>query len=252
MEVGHFILRYAHITGGLLALGAGAGSMIYKKGSPMHRQHGRVFWAAMVTMSLTGLYGSLFMEFVPANIMGGSTAFYLTMTAWATVWRPAGKTGRLEIGVALWGLTAAITGISFGMIALGSPKSVWGEFSATGYFVFSGILLLGVALDAKVIARGGVTGTPRLTRHIWRICLAFFMATGSFFFGQAKLFPVEIRQSGLLAIPAMLPLGLMLYWLLKVRVWPKLRSIFRRNAAPPDSWRPWRGTPDGTAGGGAR
>jgi hypothetical protein len=252
MEIGHFILRYAHITGGLLALGAGAGSMIYKKGSPMHRQHGRVFWAAMVMMSLTGLYGSIFMEVVPANIMGGSTAFYLTMTAWATVWRVPGKTGRLELVVALWGLAAAITAVSFGVVALGSPNRVWGEFPSTGYFVFAGILLLGVALDAKVIASGGVSGTPRLTRHIWRVCLAFFMATGSFFFGQAKLFPVEIRQSGILAILAMLPLALMLFWLVRVRVWPRLRSIFRGNAASPGSWRPWRGAPDGTAGGGAR
>jgi hypothetical protein len=251
MEIGHFILRYAHITGGLLALGAGAGAMIYKKGSPMHTQHGRIFWVSMVTMSLTGLYGSLFMNVVPANIMGGSMAFYLTMTAWATMWRAPGKSGRLEIGVALWGLAAAITGVAFGMRALQSPNRVWGEFPATGYFVFAFVLLLGVSLDARVIAKGGLTGTPRLTRHIWRVCLAFFFATGSFFFGQAKLFSPEIRQSGILTIPAVMPFALMVFWLVKVRVWPRIRRIFAGNATPPGSWRTWRGAPDGTAGGGA-
>lgn len=83
--------------------------------------------------------------------------------------------------------------------------------------------LLGTSLDARNLLRGGLTGSARTTRHLWRMSAAFFLATGSFFFGQARLFPAEIRQSGLLAIPALVPLALMLYWLIRVRVVPLVR-----------------------------
>ena len=45
---------------------------------------------------------------------------------------------------------------------------------------------------------------------------AMWIATASFFLGQAKFFPEPIRKSGLLAIPVLLVLVVMLYWLLRV------------------------------------
>lgn len=45
---------------------------------------------------------------------------------------------------------------------------------------------------------------------------AMFMATASFFLGQAKLFPKPVRIFPLLAIPALVPLVLLLYWLARV------------------------------------
>jgi hypothetical protein len=48
------------------------------------------------------------------------------------------------------------------------------------------------------------------------MCFSLFIASGSFFLGQAKVIPKPIRIFPLLAIPALLPLVLMLYWLARV------------------------------------
>ena len=55
------------------------------------------------------------------------------------------------------------------------------------------------------------------------MCFALFVATGSFFLGQADVFPRSMRIIPLLAIPALLPLLLMFYWLARVS--------FRRRSA---------------------
>ena len=228
MTTTHFILRYAHISMAMLALLSGAAAMTFRKGSRLHRQAGNTFFVSMLIMAGAGLYISVFITPVMANVMGGSMAIYLTATAWLTVWRKPGESGRLEIAAALWGAAVAITGITFGVMALNSPKGLLDEFPYQGYLVFASVALLGTILDVRMIARGGFTGAARLTRHLSRMCLAMFMATGSFFLGQAKLFPTEVRESGLLAIPAFLPFGLLLYWLIRVRVWPSLRRLWAR------------------------
>jgi hypothetical protein len=48
------------------------------------------------------------------------------------------------------------------------------------------------------------------------MCFAFWIATGSFFLGQMDEFPVWLQKPALMMIPAMLPLVLMAYWLLRV------------------------------------
>jgi hypothetical protein len=45
------------------------------------------------------------------------------------------------------------------------------------------------------------------------MCFALFFAAGSFFLGQAEVFPEPLRRSGLLAVPVVLVLALMFYWL---------------------------------------
>ena len=41
--------------------------------------------------------------------------------------------------------------------------------------------------------------------------------------GQAKLFPPTVRESGVLRIPVLLVVAGLLYSLVRVRVWPRLR-----------------------------
>lgn len=226
MTMGHLILRYAHISMGMLGLLAGAASMTFRKGSPLHRKAGNVFFVSMLIMSGTGLYISLFITPVMPNVMGGSLTFYLTATAWATVWRKPGESGRLEIVAALWGLAVAITGITFGLQAANSPNGTLDKFPYQFYFIFASVALLGTALDARMIARGGLTGAARTTRHLWRMSFALFMAVGSLFLGQAKLFPAAVRESGILPVPVLLVIGAFLYWLIRIRVAPLIRKAW--------------------------
>ena len=74
---------------------------------------------------------------------------------------------------------------------------------------------------------GGYRGTRRLSRHLWRMCFALFIASGSFFLGQAQLIPKPYRNFALLAIPAFAPLVAMAYWLWRVR-----RRSYRPAARP--------------------
>jgi hypothetical protein len=207
----------------MVGLVSGIAAMTFRKGSPLHRKSGHVFFVSMLIMSAAGAWIALFITPVGANVMGGMMAFYLTFSGWVTVARKSPTPGPLDFAGALLGLVALTVGFTFGVQAANSPNGMKDQFPAMGYFVFATVALLGTVLDVRMIARGGLTGPARITRHLWRMCLAMFMATGSFFLGQAKLFPLEVRESGILPIPAFLPLGLMLYWLIRVRIWPLIR-----------------------------
>ena len=65
--------------------------------------------------------------------------------------------------------------------------------------------------------RGTLSATQRLSRHLWRMCFAFFIATGSFFLGQQDVLPQALRGSPILFVLAFAPFALMLFWLVRVR-----------------------------------
>lgn len=84
------------------------------------------------------------------------------------------------------------------------------------YFIFGTIALLSIAGDVRMMLKGGLEARPRIVRHLWRMSFAMFIATGSFFLGQAKLLPRPYRIMPLLAVPALLPLALLAYWLARM------------------------------------
>jgi hypothetical protein len=90
--------------------------------------------------------------------------------------------------------------------------------------LFGTVSLLSVISDIRILRSGPLRGTPRLRRHLWRMCYAMWIATGSFFLGQADEFPEALRIFPLLAIPAFLPLLVMPYWLWRVRTRRSRRS----------------------------
>jgi amino acid permease len=91
------------------------------------------------------------------------------------------------------------------------------EGPAVLFFIFASLALLAAAGDVRMLVRGGVSGTQRLVRHLWRMCFALFFATGSFFLGQQQVFPAFLRNTKVLFIPAFLPLVLLIFWLIRVR-----------------------------------
>jgi hypothetical protein len=93
------------------------------------------------------------------------------------------------------------------------------------YFFMGSIPLLAAVGDVRMLARGGISGRPRLVRHLWRMCFGLFIATGSFFLGQQQVFPEAIRKQYILAPLAILPLALLIYWLLRVKFTVRWRSL---------------------------
>ena len=93
------------------------------------------------------------------------------------------------------------------------------------YFFMGTIPLLAAAGDVRVLARGGISGRPRLVRHLWRMCFGLFIATGSFFLGQQQVFPAALRKQYILAPLAILPLFLLIYWVVRVKFSARWRSL---------------------------
>jgi hypothetical protein len=231
MTFTHMILRWAHISMGLVGILSGAAALTFRKGSRPHQMVGQVFFVSMLIMSSMG--ATLAMTYSPnrGNVMGGGMTFYMVATAWATVRRRPGETGRLEVVLALLGSTVASAGWTFGVMAALAPDNMLDKYHPPLYFIFGSVALLLTVFDVRMIVRGGVTGAARLTRHLLRMCLGMFMATASLFLGQPKVFPMAIRHSGLLPVPVLLVVAALLYWLVRIRVWPRLRRARTPRAA---------------------
>ena len=68
-----------------------------------------------------------------------------------------------------------------------------------------------------MLLRGGIVGVPRIVRHLWRMCFALFVATGSIFLARPHLFPAVLRDTHVIFILGILPLPLLIFWLIRVR-----------------------------------
>jgi len=221
-----------HIAGGMIGIVAGAVAMACRKGGPRHALAGNVFFVAMLVMASIGALVSPFLVSRQGDpklfdsTMGFFTC-YLVATSWLTVRRKAGTIGRGEVAAFAFAALLAAACVLNGMRAAGSASGQLGGFPATGYYVAAAIIALAAALDLKVILRGGIAGVPRIARHLWRMCSAWFIATGSFFLGQQRVMPEAVRGSPILLILGLAPLGFMLFWLVRVRFGKRLRAALR-------------------------
>lgn len=106
--------------------------------------------------------------------------------------------------------------VTFGFEAAQSPTGLKYGYPAGMFLPMGSIVLLAAAGDIRMLVRGGVSGRQRIARHLWRMCLGLFFATGSLFLGQQEVFPAFLRGSNILLVPAFLPLVLLIYWLIRV------------------------------------
>ena len=70
--------------------------------------------------------------------------------------------------------------------------------------------------DRRMIRAGGLKGAARLRRHLWRMCVALFIAAASFFLGPVRRIPEPLRLPALKLIPLVV-LVTMVYWLWRYR-----------------------------------
>lgn len=212
-----------HIIAGSIAVIAGFISIFSVKGLKLHRKSGMVFVYSMVVLSLTGVVIAV-VKNQPPSVIGGSLAFYLVITALLTV-RPWDQRSRwLDLGALVVGVAVAAAAIKMGVDALNNPTNSMSGVPSFMMFLFATVALLGAVGDIRIMRTGGIQGARRIARHLWRMCFSLFIASGSFFLGQAKVIPKPIRIVPLLAIPALLPLVLLLYWLVRVRFTKWYRS----------------------------
>ncbi len=209
------ILLPIHIIAGLIAIAARFVALYTVKGMKRHRKSGTVFVYAMLVLAGTGATIAAIRS-QPANVMGGLMSIYLVTTGVLTL-RPRDGTMRLIYAASLAAAIAlAALSTRLALEIARSPTGTMNGVPPAPLFAFGAIATLGAIGDLRVILARGLQGTHRIARHLWRMCFALFIASGSFFLGQAKVFPKPIRILPLLAIPAFLPLLFLIYWLVRV------------------------------------
>ena len=218
-----------HILGGSVAIVGGYVAIFAKKGGNVHRKLGLAFVLGMMILATTATAISI----VRGRGTGGTFVLYLVITALTTV-RPLRSGQRLldiaglavAVPILVLGTAKAIdTLVRFGAVHEGVPAGM-------SFFLLT-ILALAIVGDIRVFRSGPLTGSSRIARHLWRMCFALFVATGSFFLGQADELPEALRVWPVLFVLALAPLVLLLYWLWRVRFRKSLRGFVIKSPVVP-------------------
>jgi hypothetical protein len=214
-----------HVGGGTLAFGAGIVAVFAPKGGRVHRTAGTVFFASMLVMATFAAWlGVVLPDLV--NLFIAVFVIYLVATGWMTVHRTAGGIGlseKIALAVAFC-LCAPFAILSF-QLAAGLPTLFKSTVPLKGpvliaLYGFTSVLAIAAISDARLVLAGGVLGARRIARHLWRMCLGLTMAAGSAFTnGLPRLLPA-LHHAPLiwLFVPQFLLLGLLVFWMIRVRL----------------------------------
>jgi hypothetical protein len=205
-------LLILHISGGTVGLLSGAAAMTLRKGSRWHGIAGKVFVVSMLTMAGAATILAVMKDQI-ANISAGVLTLYMVTTAWLTARRRDGRTGLLDWGAMLFAAGAGLAIVSLGVLAAKGLRN--DGVPLPMYFIMGSIALLSAAGDLRMLLRGGVTGVQRIVRHLWRMCFALFVATGSIFLARPHLFPAILRTTHVIFILGIAPVPLMIFWLIR-------------------------------------
>ena len=213
-----------HITAGVLAMVAGAAAISFSKGSRWHARAGNIFVGSMLCMAAAASCLA-YMKHQPNNVFGGFLTIYMVATAWATARRRDAETGMADWIGFLFALAVGVLSMFHGFLKMAGKESADpGTYPFMQLFMGSIIMLAAIG-DLRVLVRG-ISGKRRIARHLWRMCFGWFIATGSFFLGQQQVFPAWLRGSPALLVPALLPLALLIFWMIRVR----FTSVYKKMA----------------------
>jgi hypothetical protein len=159
------------------------------------------------------------------NLFIGAFAFYLVATAWMTVRREEGTSGLFEKIALFVGLgLCAPFGILAVQLATGMTPSIKSTVPFEGpvliaIYIFTAVLSLAAIGDARLVLGGGLSGAPRIARHLWRMCLGLTLAAGSFFTNALpRLLPSPVHVTPIFFLPQLLLLSFLIFWIIRVRL----------------------------------
>lgn len=212
------VLMGVHIAGGGVALLAGAVAVVARKGGRLHARAGTIFVVAMLVLWVTATTLDV-LAGKPGSAIGNTFIGYFVATSWSAARRRDGTTGRFEIAACALILAtgALIAWSAFTGTATPTPVGLGPVFAIAGFCLAAGML------DLSAILRTRLTPPQRISRHLWRMCSAFFIATGSFFLGQQDVLPEAVRGSPALFVLAFAPFAIMAFWLVRLRFGKRLR-----------------------------
>jgi hypothetical protein len=218
------MLAYAlHVGGGTIGLVSGTVAVFAPKGGRLHRAAGTVFVCSMLVMAVFAFYLAVVTP-DQVNLFISAFALYLVLTAWMTVRHRDGTSGlgeKFALFVAL--VLLAPFAILSSQLALGLQPMFTSTVAFKGpvliaIYGFTTVLGIAALSDAKVVLQGGISGVPRIARHLWRMCLGLTLAAGSAFTnGLPRILPGPYHVPTAFFLPQFLPLGLLIFWMIRVR-----------------------------------
>ena len=221
---------FVHILAGTIGLLTGYVALLVVKGGTVHRRAGMLFVYSMLAMCAGGLAIAAVRGIAPEiNVPAALITSYLLITALTTV-RPLPAGSTLERGVSVGGtmvalgVAAVMSTFAVQAVANGGTRNGMPAFP---FVMFASFGLLGAWGDWRVMRSGPRKGGQRLARHLWRMSMALFIAAISFVVQAVKLLrQQDIRlPAPLTALPFLLVLGVMVYWLWRVRTRRPLSGV---------------------------
>ena len=211
------LIASLHLIVGATTVMAGAGALVFRKGSLLHRTAGNVFFAAMLALCTSGLYMSITRS-ITFTFFLGMLSLYLVLTGWVAALRKDGRIGRFEKAafMAILLNSAALTAL--GCVASFGWWNMGDEVPPSAYFVLAGLAALFAAFDFHAIIRRGLNRKQRVTRHLWRMCFSMFIATSIFFLGNNDLLPDALRTPLFLNAPIFAILLAMIFWIFRIQI----------------------------------
>jgi uncharacterized membrane protein len=233
-----FLSLAFHVGTGVIALVAGYVAIAARKGGTWHRRSGVVFVYTMIAMGLAAVGIAVYEG--KEDVAGGAFTAYLIFTSWTTV-KPLRGAGRgANIALMVVALLFAAGAFARGFTAVGRPGHQIGGVPAGMMFFLATVALLAALGDARLMRAGGIQGTRRLARHLWRMCFGLFIASGSFVaqLVQMPFMPSWMRSVPVIVVLAAAPLVVLLYWMWRVRLKQNLRGLMTANPIPATLGRP--------------
>jgi uncharacterized membrane protein len=209
-----------HIVAGGFAIVLGAIALLASKGATLHRRSGLLFVYAMLTMGISGSVLALRESLTNPNVLGGFMSAYFVITALTTVRPLSASTRRLNVVALLIAIALILFEVTLGFQALASPRRAIRGVPFFMLFFLATITALAAAGDVRIMWSGALKARPRLSRHLWRMCFALFIAAGSFFSIRArvaKILPEPFTTPMMRALPVALIFIAMFYWLWRLR-----------------------------------
>ena len=211
------LLGIAHFAVGCVAVLAGLAALSSRKGQVWHRASGSIFVIAMLALALSGLWLSLARDILFTVFLSG-IAGHAVLTSWAAARRQAW----LSIVLARWsGLVSGglcLGAVSGGLIAASSPEGRLNDLPPAAFYLLAGVSFGLFVLDLFYARHTAPQRVSWLSRHLWRMGFAFFLATGIFFFGNNHVLPEALRTPLVLSVPVLTVIGWTLVFGVKVRL----------------------------------
>jgi uncharacterized membrane protein len=187
------LLLPIHVVTAGVGLVSGAIALTAAKGRTVHRRSGIVFVYAIVAMCASAAVAAVVRD-QAVNVIAALLTAYLVLTGLMTV-RPPSESRSRDVGLMMLALVVGLATFAIGFAAVASPSGKVFGYPPYPFFLFGVLGLSASAGDFRIIRSGPRRGAPRLRRHLWRMCMALFIAAASFFSIRARVAVSSLPRS---------------------------------------------------------